>query len=1567
MNKQLFSGRPEGSGTHRRPRLGAWRWIFLVVAVAMSLACMTLEIGFNVVHQEDREDQATFKIAQHLTDKYIEAAKKANEDLRKDYAEVDKEPSFEFPETMQGLSGEMPELTVLDPKTLPGEFEVKEDASGFTATATFTLPELLRKQEESGQKWLQVEEDDPEGIRYIFELDLPAMGDPDEDPQAMFDAFEQLRREGMPPKPKLEKVDEDKIEEEADKIAEELKAGRPVTETRALTLSGFDRLIGGLLAGTGGLLEGADLEMWYALRIMRDAGAPEFRWWVELPGEIVAYTVDGQTEGVVEGNRVTLVMDKDFFRKYGSGEHRFRVESVLNPCHDICAERPHQIWDGESVDPCNCICEKGWEMMSDGECKACQDLCPQWDHRAEYDPENSQPNKCACKCVGKLLRFEWGVEKGECTCVPGARPVGDECECREGLTRSVWGDRCISEEEKEESSVERNLRQLFDMYKEDIPWSVIGRKIQSGEIDSFGLDPGIINNLRGGYWVCGEYQDYVLKWLDSIRTDPEQKRLLEGLDYGPIEMYWGGHQAVVIYRRGTDWRKTGIVLDPWLYQRPEYWQIEDWAKRFHTLGGPGASSTYGGMYPHLHGGEPDYESGPAGPPIRPKHKKRAVVRSPVDVLIVGEGGQRIGRLPDGTFVNEMPGADFVTHSLPDGTLAWYFGLLEGRHEMTLTGTGSGYMHLLTSSEEGVIQNYGSQPINPGEQAAITLDPANPLAPLRLPSGEEVIPTTEELEFEEAPEEPYEPERPVTLGDGDGDGLCTEVDAQVAMQMAMGRLAEDLKMDVDQDGRVTESDALQILGWAAAGGQCQAGAVEEVGPSPIPTATPAKIRIPIPTVTAEKVHIPVPTVTPTQVPPPTPIPTATPVIMCTPPLCNEGEVYYCEGDCPGGCGVRCATPTPPAAPTPFFSPQAIPGQAIEHPEIGLAFRSHAVLPSPDGDTLTAFGEVENISNGPIETGYYQLWFTPYDAAGQVIQTEYDLVTDLPRPVLAPGQKSPFRDSVMAGIEVSEDFMERIDHYVVEIRPTGQGQSGRFELSVQNLAWSPGAEVTGLVLNDTQFTVDRYGPSVWLTLYDASGWVIDVTSAFTEYWFLAPGETMPFSSWFNIPSEVASLDVLAWGYPAQGLIFYDDFSDPASGWETYSEEYGEVRYEEGALALAAKGREATAAVRCPGIQPQDFDLSFEATPLSEPGDWQYGVDIRRVPGGNAISFSLTADGRYSVYEAVDGKVVSWGDDTPSEAIETSGTNRIAIYAYGPSLTFYVNGERLAEVTDAPVREGEIILWVYSPGEQEVKVAFDNVVVEGEEPTATPTPASVAMLAPTPIPTPPLAEAALAQPVRNEAAVQRWVYQSLDEDMNNNGERDYDDNELYVRDQATGQDTRLTHNQFGDALAAWSPSGELIAFVSNRDGDETEIYVMARDGSNPVRLTSDGLWDGWPNWSPSGQAIFYLHATEPGLAEKYEIRSLAFQDGRPTAEQTVLTLPPADDYGGPWFLLDSEAIVFELCDYTGDQPRCVPWRYDLPQAGYDLPGAPQPVRLEGDFEIYDQSAFPWLIISWAEYRGF
>jgi len=57
---------------------------------------------------------------------------------------------------------------------------------------------------------------------------------------------------------------------------------------------------------------------------------------------------------------------------------------------------------------------------------------------------------------------------------------------------------------------------------------------------------------------------------------------------------------------------------------------------------------------------------------------------------------------------------------------------------------------------------------------------------------------------------------------------------------------------------------------------------------------------------------------------TPTATTTPYVMCTPPACQPHEIYYCPGECLGGCGTTCITPTAlPFTPTLTSEPTKTP--------------------------------------------------------------------------------------------------------------------------------------------------------------------------------------------------------------------------------------------------------------------------------------------------------------------------------------------------------------------------------------------------------------------------------------------------------------------------------------------------------------------------------------------------------------------------------------------------------------------------------------------------------------------
>ncbi|MBN1814244.1 MAG: zinc ribbon domain-containing protein [Anaerolineae bacterium] len=403
--------------------------------------------------------------------------------------------------------------------------------------------------------------------------------------------------------------------------------------------------------------------------------------------------------------------------------------------------------------------------------------------------------------------------------------------------------------------------------------------------------------------------------------------------------------------------------------------------------------------------------------------------------------------------------------------------------------------------------------------------------------------------------------------------------------------------------------------------------------------------------------------------------------------------------------------PTVAPSPAaMPPGGISGEAIEHPESGLAFHSHAAVRSEDGNGLYVFGEIENTSDGTVDANTYEVLVTFYDAAGGVIQTEspWQLSAPLLRPVLAPGQTAYFLHLFSRDLGGHEDIVDRADRYTVEVR-SGELPRNYVELSVQDLSWSPGSKLTGTVVNDTEFTISRSGPVVWLGLYDADGQLIDVRSAISDPEFLTPGKSRSFWAFQDALSGASTVEAVALGVPAEGLVFFDDFSDPGSGWEVYSLPFAEVRYEEEALVLIAKGPGGIAPAPIPGVQTEDSVLSFEVTPMSEPGDWSYGVSVADMESGSAYVFYLTSDGQYAVWSVVGDQQSIIVDYTPSEMIETSGTNWIRIVAHGEMWGLYVNGEQLAEITVTAFGERGFVFVVTAPSEQEVKVAFDNVALE------------------------------------------------------------------------------------------------------------------------------------------------------------------------------------------------------------------------------------------------------------------
>ena len=154
------------------------------------------------------------------------------------------------------------------------------------------------------------------------------------------------------------------------------------------------------------------------------------------------------------------------------------------------------------------------------------------------------------------------------------------------------------------------------------------------------------------------------------------------------------------------------------------------------------------------------------------------------------------------------------------------------------------------------------------------------------------------------------------------------------------------------------------------------------------------------------------------------------------------------------------------------------------------------------------------------------------------------------------------------------------------------------------------------------------------------------------------------------------------------FEDDFSDPASGWgaashETYVRGYQQGRYlfqidVPQWFVWATSGRSYT-------------DVQLQSVAKSGgPSDDHYGL-LCRYEKDEFYYFAVSSDGYYAIFRMdPDGTLAPLTGRAMlrSSAIHVDGTdNRLVASCQGSTLTLYANGERIAQVEDDTLTDGDV----------------------------------------------------------------------------------------------------------------------------------------------------------------------------------------------------------------------------------------------------------------------------------------
>ena len=176
-----------------------------------------------------------------------------------------------------------------------------------------------------------------------------------------------------------------------------------------------------------------------------------------------------------------------------------------------------------------------------------------------------------------------------------------------------------------------------------------------------------------------------------------------------------------------------------------------------------------------------------------------------------------------------------------------------------------------------------------------------------------------------------------------------------------------------------------------------------------------------------------------------------------------------------------------------------------------------------------------------------------------------------------------------------------------------------------------------------------------------------------------------------------------------LFYDDFTNTATGWERFSSAEGTMDYDGSGYRFLVNALQANF-WSTPGKSFRDVRLEVDVAKLSGPDENRIGLLCRFVED-NYYFFMVSSDGYYAIGKYIGGNAIQLGQSEMQydESIHTGlAVNHLRADCNGDTLIFYVNGTPVAKAQDSDLAEGDIGLLAGTFAQPGVDVIFDNFVV-------------------------------------------------------------------------------------------------------------------------------------------------------------------------------------------------------------------------------------------------------------------
>lgn len=178
----------------------------------------------------------------------------------------------------------------------------------------------------------------------------------------------------------------------------------------------------------------------------------------------------------------------------------------------------------------------------------------------------------------------------------------------------------------------------------------------------------------------------------------------------------------------------------------------------------------------------------------------------------------------------------------------------------------------------------------------------------------------------------------------------------------------------------------------------------------------------------------------------------------------------------------------------------------------------------------------------------------------------------------------------------------------------------------------------------------------------------------------------------------------------LLFYDDFSNPRSGWQQWNGAQSHIAVQEGGLRFFI-GEPHYDYWSLAGLEVGDAILAVEARVVGGPLNNDFGLICRYRGPNQFYAFVVSSDG-YAGVVAVDGDGYHLLTDsglTYIAALDRGlATYLLRADCVGPSLVLYVDRQKLFEIEDHRYNSGDVGVFAGTFDDTGVEIIFDNFYV-------------------------------------------------------------------------------------------------------------------------------------------------------------------------------------------------------------------------------------------------------------------